>query len=141
MDQRDRVIALSQMTTYDSFVTGLSKTKDYLAIVSVPPKVRGDKEKWVAVNPFNGIIQTNIRQPDEGRVALCGNQISSYTDKVCYWYDNELPCCIACLIVMAVVFSVLTTPIILLCLVPVIHRLKKVCSHNIHELQWHDTVN
>lgn len=132
MDQKDREVALSQMTSYDSFGAALTETRidgqQYLAVVCVPPKVSGDKEKWVGVYPSHSTFNPDIRQPDEGRVALCANQITGHSDAVCYWYTDELPCCIVFLIVMAVVLSVLTTPLTLLCLVPMIYRMNKVNS-------------
>ena len=131
MKIEDRKIVMDQITSYDRFesavtVGNLNRT---LAVVAIPPKAPNTREKWVAVSPAEGTIDPSIRQPDPNRKAICGY----YECCLCYCYADELPCCIALTVVFAVIFSILTTPLVLLCCVPMIQRMKKVsikCSGN-----------
>ena len=50
---------------------------------------------------------------------------------LCYWYADELPRCIALTVVFAVIFSILTTPLVLLCFVPMIRRMIK-AQHDVN---------
>ena len=85
-------------------------------------KVVKDKhggEKWVIV----GTINDNITQPDPDRQALSG----AYTvDGVRYTYGDELPKKITQATVCAAICSVLATPLVLICIIPMILKLKKV---------------
>ena len=130
MDEEDRKVVMDQLTSYDRFmsavtVASLNRT---LAVVAVPPKAPNTQEKWVAVNAVEGIIDPSIRQPDPNRKAICGRyeQCLCYWYYLCYWYADELPRCITLTVVFAVILSILTTPLVLLCFVPMIRRMKKV---------------
>lgn len=121
----------------------------YYATVVVPPKAPDTKEKWVAVSPgvapFQGKIGTatgravidgdeweifaDVKQPDPERTAICGgggeNDCCFW---LCYWYADELPRCIALAVIFAVILSIFTTPLVLLCFVPMIRRMVKVSA-------------
>ena len=125
MDEEDRKVAMDQLTSYDRFAS-LNRA---FAVVAVPPKPPNTQEKWVAVSAVKRVIDPSIRQPDPERKAICGH----YERCLCYWYADELPRCITLTVVFAVIFSILTTPLVLLCCVPMIQRMKKVsikCSGN-----------
>ena len=124
MDEEDRKVVMDQLTSYDRFmsavtVASLNRT---LAVVAVPPKPPDTQEKWVAVNALKGVIDPSIRQPDPERKAICGH----YEYCLCYWYADELPRCMVLAALFAVILSILTTPLILLCCVPMIHKMNKV---------------
>ena len=125
----DGRIAMNQLTSFDYFASAVSQAdfNHYLAVVAVPPIAPDTREKWVAVSPAEGVIDASIRQPDPERKALCGYILGgSMCGCLCYWYDNELPSCIALTVVMAVILSILTTPLVLLCFIPMIHKMNKV---------------
>ena len=105
------------------FLSGFDQANTYFTVVAVPPKAPDTKEKWMGVNPRDGSIKMDIRQPDPERNAVCGNNDNGC---LCYWYADELPCCTVLAVVSAVILSILTTPLILLCCVPMIHRMIKV---------------
>ena len=124
MDQEDRNTVMNQLTGYDRFasaatVASLDRT---FAVVAVPPKAPNTQEKWVAVSAVEGVIDPSIQQPDPERKAICGH----YECYLCYWYADELPRCITLTVVFAVILSILTTPLVLLCFVPMIQRMNKV---------------
>ena len=123
MDEEDRRIAKSQVTGYNVFLSGFHETGPYFTLVAVPPKAPDTKEKWIGVNPRDGSIKMDIRQPDPERNVICGNNDNGC---LCYWYADELPCCTVLAVVSAVILSILTTPLILLCCVPMIQRMIKV---------------
>ena len=132
MDEEDRKTALSQITNYDqSICKQCPHSNRTFAVVVVPPKGPDTQEKWVAVNALKGVINTSIRQPDPERKAICGHNECC----LCYWYADELPLCIVLAVVSAVIFSILTTPLVLLCFVPMIHRMNKVNKIQCH-IQW-----
>ena len=118
MDEEDRQTVMDQLTCYDR----LGNWNGVHAVVAVPPKAPNTQEKWVAVNAVAGVIDPSIRQPDPERKAICGR----YEHCLCYWYADELPRCITLAVVFAVILSILTTPLVLLCFVPMIRRMKKV---------------
>lgn len=120
---------MNQLMRFDYFASAVSQAdcNHCIAVVAVPPKAPDTREKWVAVSPAECIIDTNIRQPDPERKALCGYILGgSVCGCLCYWYDDELPSCIALTVVMAVILSILTTPLVLLCFVPMIHKMNRV---------------
>ena len=124
MNGEDRNAVMDQITSYDRFASAVTvgSLNRAFAVVAVPPKAPNTQEKWVAVSTVEGIIDPSIRQPDPERKAICGH----YEYCLCYWYANELPRCIALTVVFAVILSILTTPLILLCFVPMIRRMIKV---------------
>ena len=135
----DARIAMSQLTCFDHFASAVSQAdfNHYIAVVAVPPNAPDARDKWVAVSPAEGIIDTSIRQPDPERNALCGYILGgSVCGCLCYWYDNELPSCIALTVVMAVILSILTTPLVLLCFVPMIHKMNKVSISVTSTIFW-----
>ena len=138
MDEEDRKVVMDQLTSYDRFmsavtVASLNRTLAVVAVppkapntqekwLAVPPKAPNTQEKWVAVNALKGVIDPSIRQPDPERKAICGH----YEYCLCYWYADELPRCMVLAVVFAVILSILTTPLALLCFVPMIHKMNKV---------------
>ena len=131
MNREDRNAVMNQLTDYDRFASAatVARLNRTFAVVAVPPKAPNTEEKWVAVSALEGVIDPSIRQPDPERKAICGH----YERCLCYWYADELPRCITLTVVFAVIFSILTTPLVLLCCVPMIQRMKKVsikCSGN-----------
>ena len=125
MNEEDRKIALSQITTYDQFLSSISIVngqRHYTAVV-LPPKAPNTKEKWVGVCAADGSFNTSFRQPDPERIAVCGNNDNGC---LCYGYADELPRCFVLAVVFTVILSILTTPLLLLCCVPMIHGMNKV---------------
>jgi len=150
--------AASQLTSYDKFVHCLSQADSrdrpgnqlnrYYATVVVPPAAPDTKEKWVAVSPvalFPGQIGTatgraiidgsqweifaDVKQPDPERTTICGGGgENGCCFWLCYWYADELPRCIALAVIFAVILSIFTTPLVLLCFVPMIRRMVKVSA-------------
>jgi len=126
VDEEDKQTVMEQLTRYDRF----GNWNRVPAVVAVPPKAPNTQQKWVAVNASAGVIDPTIRQPDPERKALCGRYdhycLAINAPCLSYWYADELPRCIALTVVFAVIFSILTTPLVLLCFVPMIHRMIKV---------------
>ena len=90
-------------------------------------KVVKDKlggEKLVIVEDHRTIIE-NINQPDPNRQALYG--FPGKLGGVHYTYGDELPKKITQATVGAVICSILGTPLTLICMIPMIRKLKKVC--------------
>ena len=127
MDEEDRKTALNQITTYDQLLSSFSivNGQRHFTAVVVPPKAPNTKEKWVGVCAADGSFNTGFRQPDPERIAVCGNNDSGC---LCYGYADELPRCIVLAVVFTVVLSIFTTPLVLLCCVPMIHGMNKVSN-------------
>ena len=113
LTDREGQIARDQVTLFDA-----------LRVVPIPPKNRGEPERWVAVEPRTLNIETNIRQPDPEKDVVCGFQ--HIFGCVNYFYGDELSCYIISSIIFTVIFSVITTPLLLLCCIPMIRNLVKV---------------
>ena len=122
----ERQIAINQLTLLDNLngCIGAAKQKQTSRIVPLPPKHRGEHERWVAVEPLSQNIRTNIRQPDPERVVLCASQ--NEFGCINYCYADKLLCYIFSSIIFTVIFSVITTPLLLLCCFPMIRNLVKV---------------
>ena len=122
--QTERNIALRQLTAYDNFMCAISASNGstHSPVVVIPSSETVEQEKWVGVDSVTAITKT-VRQPDQERQALIG-----YADcgGLCYWYADELPSCLVFLLVMAVVLSILATPLTLLCLVPIMYKVNQV---------------
>ena len=71
------------------------------------------------------IINENITQPDPNRQALVG---ADTLEGVHYTYGNKLPKKITLATVCAVICSILATHLVLICIIPLILKLKKVCG-------------
>ena len=71
------------------------------------------------------IINENITQPDPNRQALVG---ANTMEGVHFTYGNELPKKITLATVCAVICSILATSLTLICIIPMILKLKKVCG-------------
>ena len=130
LTKEERQIAINQLTSLDraNSAIGAAKLQTNYRIVPIPPKSHGDPERWVAIEPLSHNIRTNIRQPDPEKAVLCAGQ-NSY-GSICYCYGNKLSCYITSSIIFTVIFSVITTPLLLLCCIPMIKNLKKVITHN-----------
>lgn len=122
MDEKDKEIAQRQLTSFDR---RCGQDDRNIAVVVLPPKRAGGQERWVGVNPVTGEFKRNVEQPDPDRKVVYGGE-GHCRGCLCYWYADELPYCMRFFIVMAVVLSILVSPLTLLCLVPMILRLKKV---------------
>ena len=83
-------------------------------------------EKWVIVENHR-TIHENVTQPDPNRQALFGVANAGRLGGIRYTYGDELPNKITEATVCAVICSILTTPLVLICIIPVILKLKKVC--------------
>ena len=83
-------------------------------------------EKWVIVEN-NRTIDENVTQPDPNRQALFGVATAAKFGGIRYTYSDELPKKITQATVCAVICSILATPLALICIIPMILKLKKVC--------------
>ena len=127
MDEEDRKTALSQITTYDQLFSSFSLVNGqrHFTAVVVPPKAPNTKEQWVGVCAADGSFNPDFRQPDPERIAVCG---SNDNGCLCYGYADELPRCIVLAVVFTVILSIFTTPLVLLCCVPIIRGMNKVSN-------------
>ena len=88
----------------------------------VPPT---PQRTWVAVDPLTKtVVDTDIKQPDPGRLVLCAN-ISKF-GRTSYGYYDEIPRWYRRLRILSVVFAILTTPLVLFCCLPALKYMKKV---------------
>ena len=83
-------------------------------------------EKWVIVENHRTIYE-NVTQPDPNRQALFGVANAGRVGGIRYTYGDELPNKITEATVCAVICSILATPLTLICIIPMILKLKKVC--------------
>jgi hypothetical protein len=122
----ERRIAINQLTSLDvTYATiGAMKGKTTYQVVPIPPNSHGEPDRWVAVEPLSEDIRTDIRQPNPEKVVLC----ASVNDCGCtyYCYGDKISCYIISSIILTAIFSVITTPLLLLCCVPMIKNLIKV---------------
>ena len=82
------------------------------------------QEVWYSSSIFGN--DYSIEQPDPGRIVLGGSR-SRYTGFVVrYTYADQLPCMIQASIICTVIFSILATPVTLLCCIPQILSMKVV---------------
>ena len=139
LDEEDIKAVESQLTSYDNTIGQFSQISEvapqfnrYFAVVMVPPKAPDTKEKWVAVSHTSGgdlAVYPTGREPDPERKAICSNIYGGENDCCfyqCYWYADELSRCIALAVVFAIILSIFTTPLVLICFIPMIHRMRKV---------------
>ena len=128
LTNKERQIAINQLTSLDiaNSAMGAAKLQTTYRIVPIPPKSDGEPERWVAVEPLSKNIQTNIRQPDPERAVLC----ASWNNFGCinYCYGDKLSCYIISSVIFTAIFSVFSTPLLLLCCIPMIRNLMKVSS-------------
>ena len=130
LTEEEKRIALSQVTSLDRFAAASDRNRWYYgtngsrAIVCVPPRSSAEKERWVAVDPLTNQIDLNIKQPDLSRTVLYASE-NTYGCS-CYCYEDQLTCCIVWTVISAVIFSILTTPLILPCCIPMIQKMKEV---------------
>ena len=83
-------------------------------------------EKWVIVKDHTTIYE-NVTRPDSNRQALFGDPTVGRLGGIRYTYGDELPKKITQATVCAVICSILATPLTLICIIPMILKLKKVC--------------
>ena len=89
------------------------------------PLIPGLPQRWVAVSGLTGhVVDANIKQPDPGRLVLCAC-INKY-GCICYGYHDEIEIWSRRILIMAVVFAILTTPLVLLCCLPGLSYMKPV---------------
>ncbi len=96
----------------------------YRTVVCVPPRAEGESERWVSVDPFNQQIDTNVEQPQQNRTVLDATVSGHYAIK--YLYFDQLSSWIMWTIIATVFFSILTSPVILLCCIPMVKKMKRV---------------
>ena len=129
LTDKERQIAINQLTSLDIAKSARAAAKQQIAfyrIVPIPPKSDGGPERWVSIEPLSKNIQTNIRQPDPERAVLCANRNSFGCINYCY--EDKLSCYIISSVIFTAIFSVITTPLLLLCCIPMIRNLMKVSS-------------
>jgi hypothetical protein len=120
LTDEERQIAINQLTCLDLYNRGYH-------IVPIPPKSHGGPDRWVAVEPHSQCIQTDIQQPDPEKAVLCATRsyrCGYYTATYCY--GDKLSCYIISSIIFTAIFSVITTPLLLLFCIPMIRNLVKV---------------
>ena len=120
LTEEEKKIALSQITALERFAAARDGLR---AIVCVPPR-EGENERWIAVNPISHQIDFNIRQPDQNRTVLYAGENKYGCNSYCY--IDQLSCCIIWTIIATVIFSILTSPAILLCCIPMIKKMRQV---------------
>ena len=132
LTDEERQIALNQLTFYDRLSSSLAAAKQQTiyCVVPIPPKHRGQPERWVVVEPLSQNIQTDIRQPDPERAVLFASK--NNCGCLTYCYGDKLSCYIISSIIFTVIFSIITTPLLLLCCIPMIINLMKVISITEH---------
>ncbi len=118
LTEEELTIALGQVGFIDEYAAARNNGAGFSPRVCLPPRKAGENEKWVAIDPLTHQVNADIPQPDPNRTVLypdCG-----------YCYTDKLGPCIKAAIVSTVIFSILTTPIILLCCIPMIKKMKQV---------------
>ena len=126
LTDKERQIAINQLTSLDiENASAKGAIKNY-RIVPIPPKSDGGPERWVAVEPRSKDIQTNIRQPDPERAVLGASR--NIFGCMYYYYGDKLSCYISTSVIFTAIFSVISTPLLLLCCIPMIRNLMKVSS-------------
>lgn len=89
------------------------------------PLIPGYPQRWVAVSGLTGnVVDANIRQPEPGKLVLCAC-INKY-GCICYGYHDELEVWSRRMLIMAVVFAILTSPVVLVCFIPALSYMKQV---------------
>jgi hypothetical protein len=117
LTNEERQIAIDQLTCVDC-------CRSTYRVVPIPPERHGEPDRWVAVEPLSKYIQANIRQPDPEKAVLCASV--NRCGFVEYFYGDKISCYIISSIILTVIFSVISTPLLLLCCVPMIRKLIKV---------------
>ena len=126
LTNEERQIAIDQLTSLDvaTAVMGAAKFRTTYRVVPIPPKSDGEPERWVAVEPLSKNIQTDIRQPDPEKTVLCASR--NHLGCINYCYADKMSCYIISSIIFTAIFSVISTPLLLLCCIPMIRNLMKV---------------
>ncbi len=130
LTEEEKRIALTQVTSLDRFAAASDRhrldnlTNGSRAIVCVPPRAEGENERWIAVDPLSHQFDINIRQPDQNRTVLYASENAYGCNS--YYYFDQLSRCIIWTIIATVIFSILTSPVILLCCIPMIKKMKQV---------------
>lgn len=92
---------------------------------SRPPVSSIGRPRYVAVSSLTRqVVDANIRQPDPDRLVLSAGM--NKNGCVRYIYYDEIPKWYRRVRVMAVVFSILATPLSLLCIIPALEYMEKV---------------
>ena len=93
--------------------------------VHYPPQ-----QPYVAVRPgfFGTYVDPNIEQPDPDKLVLHAS-INRY-GCVRYYYYEDIPVWYSRILILAVVFSILATPLVLLCFLPMLLFMRKVTQHH-----------
>ncbi len=96
-----------------------------VVVVSVSPRAEGESERWVSVNSYSRYIDTNIEQPQQNRTVLDATGGSSHY-AITYKYFDQLSSWIMWTTIATVFFCILTSPVILLCCIPMVKKMKRV---------------
>ncbi len=106
-------------------VSSHTQERDTRAVVCVPPRAEGENERWVGVNRFSRQIDINIQQPNQNRTVLQAGEGNGH-NAIYYFYFDQLPSRIMWTIIATVYLSILTSPVILLCCIPMVMKMKRV---------------
>ena len=131
LNEEEIKIAQSQVFFYEKYAAANYRaegdTTRFPAVVCVPPRSSGGRKQWIAIDPLtNEVSPTPIKQPDQDRTVVFND--NSYC--TLYYYYDQLPCCIGWTIIATILLSIFTTPLILLCCIPMLYKMIRVCSCN-----------
>ena len=131
LTKEERQIAINQLTSLDiaGSAMGATNLQTTYSIVPIPPRSHGEPERWVAIEPLSKRIETNIRQPNPEKAVLCASR--NNCGCISYYYGDKISCYIISSIIFTAIFSVITTPLLLLCCIPMIRNLVKVNCLNL----------
>lgn len=88
------------------------------------------QQPFVAVRPglFGTYVDPHIPQPDPDKLVLYAS-INRY-GCVRYYYYEDIPVWYQRIRILAVVFAILTCPLVLLCFLPTLYYMRKVMQHH-----------
>ena len=118
-------IAKSQVSKQEFSIAAKFPALPLHSTVCLPPKNTGENDRWVLFNfTSNEIADVVIQQPDPGRTAV----LAPLCKPLPYCYADQLRGILALSIILTIILSVISTPLVLLCCVPMIWGIKKVCT-------------
>ena len=137
LNEEEIKIAQSQVFFYEKYAASYYRytgdTTRFPAVVCVPPRSTGGRKQWLAINPLtNEVSPTPIEQPNQDRTVVFNDN----SHWLFYCYYDQLPCCIGWTIFATILFSIFTTPLILLCCIPMLYKMIRVCLCNCLAILW-----